>query len=181
MCLTSVRRRLAPIVTGATRMQRGSGLASDQEPRRDLLAHAGHAVPSQEIEQPAPSRLVGAPGVAGSQLAGQDLVHQGDEEDIDVAGVRHQGLHERVDINALRALAPLPRAPVPRPSRPQPRTPPPAGAAGTDPGKQATHAGTLIRVEYDTRPPVTFGPQSTKTAVDPPHFYGPCRHRSVIP
>ena len=27
--------------------------------------------------------------------------------------------------NALRALAPLPRAPVPRPSRPQPRTPPP--------------------------------------------------------
>jgi len=35
-----------------------------------------------------------------------------------------------VDINALRALAPLPRAPVPRPSRPQPRTPPPAGAAG---------------------------------------------------
>ena len=31
-----------------------------------------------------------------------------------------------VDIKALRALAPLPRAPVPRPSRPQPRTPPPA-------------------------------------------------------
>jgi len=30
-----------------------------------------------------------------------------------------------VDINGLRALAPLPRAPVPRPSRPQPRTPPP--------------------------------------------------------
>jgi len=30
-----------------------------------------------------------------------------------------------VDINALRALAPLPRAPVPRPSRPQPRTPHP--------------------------------------------------------
>src|SRR5712691_5507424 len=30
-----------------------------------------------------------------------------------------------VDINALRALAPLPRAHVPRPSRPQPRTPPP--------------------------------------------------------
>jgi arylsulfatase len=28
-----------------------------------------------------------------------------------------------VNINALRALAPLPRAPVPRPSRPQPRTP----------------------------------------------------------
>jgi hypothetical protein len=36
-----------------------------------------------------------------------------------------------VDFNALRALAPLPRAPVPRPSRPQPRTPQPAGAAGT--------------------------------------------------
>ena len=30
-----------------------------------------------------------------------------------------------VDINAFRALAPLPRAPVPRPSRPQPRTPHP--------------------------------------------------------
>src|SRR5262245_41570430 len=29
------------------------------------------------------------------------------------------------NINALRALAPLPRAPVPRPSRPQPRTPQP--------------------------------------------------------
>ena len=34
--------------------------------------------------------------------------------------------YERVvDINALRALAPLPRAPVPRPSRPPPRTPSP--------------------------------------------------------
>ena len=30
-----------------------------------------------------------------------------------------------VDINALRALAPIPRAPTPRPSRPQPRTPQP--------------------------------------------------------
>jgi len=30
-----------------------------------------------------------------------------------------------VDINALRALAPLPRAPVSRPSHPQPRTPQP--------------------------------------------------------
>ena len=30
-----------------------------------------------------------------------------------------------VDINARRALAPLPRAAVPRPSRPQPRTPHP--------------------------------------------------------
>ena len=30
-----------------------------------------------------------------------------------------------VDINALSALAPIPRAPVPRPSRPQPRTPQP--------------------------------------------------------
>ena len=36
-----------------------------------------------------------------------------------------------VDINALRALAPLPRAPVPRPSRPKPPRRPPAGAAGT--------------------------------------------------
>ena len=32
------------------------------------------------------------------------------------------------NINALRALAPLPRAPVPRPSRPQPRTPQPRGS-----------------------------------------------------
>jgi hypothetical protein len=34
-------------------------------------------------------------------------------------------LERVVDINALSALAPLPRAPVPRPSRPQPHTPPP--------------------------------------------------------
>ena len=38
---------------------------------------------------------------------------------------------------------------------------------------QATHAGTLIRVEYDARPPVVFGPQSTKAAVDPPQFLWP--------
>lgn len=38
---------------------------------------------------------------------------------------------------------------------------------------QATHAGTLIRVEYDARPPVVFGPQSTRTAVDPPQFLWP--------
>src|SRR5213593_4812056 len=32
---------------------------------------------------------------------------------------------------------------------------------------QATHAGTLIRVEYDARRPVVFGSQATKEAVDP--------------
>jgi len=31
----------------------------------------------------------------------------------------------------------------------------------------------LIRVEYDARPPVVFGPQSTKAAVDPPQFLWP--------
>src|SRR5580765_6597275 len=36
------------------------------------------------------------------------------------------------DIDALSALAPLPRAPVPGPSRAQPHAPPPAGAAGKD-------------------------------------------------
>ena len=44
-----------------------------------------------------------------------------------------------VDINALRALAPLPCAPVPRPSRPQPRSP--AGAAGTAPPSLAAAQG----------------------------------------
>ena len=38
---------------------------------------------------------------------------------------------------------------------------------------QATHAGTLIQVEYDPRRPVVFGPQSTKAAVDPPQFLWP--------
>jgi hypothetical protein len=38
---------------------------------------------------------------------------------------RHPDARRVVDINALRAVAPLPRAPVPRPSRPQPRTPQP--------------------------------------------------------
>jgi hypothetical protein len=44
-------------------------------------------------------------------------------------GPKEQAFVERiergVDINTLRALAPLPYAPVPRPSRPQPRTPQP--------------------------------------------------------
>src|SRR5207237_6643911 len=39
---------------------------------------------------------------------------------------------------------------------------------------QATHAGTLIRVEYETRQPVVFGPQTAKdAAVDPPQFLWP--------
>src|SRR5206468_8146396 len=38
---------------------------------------------------------------------------------------------------------------------------------------QATHAGTLIRVEYDARRPVVFGPQTTKEAIDPPQFLWP--------
>ena len=38
---------------------------------------------------------------------------------------------------------------------------------------QATHAGTLIRVAYETRQPVVFGPQTAKDAVDPPQFLWP--------
>jgi xanthine dehydrogenase YagR molybdenum-binding subunit len=38
---------------------------------------------------------------------------------------------------------------------------------------QATHAGTLIRVEYETKPPVVFSPQTTKNAEDPPQFLWP--------
>jgi xanthine dehydrogenase YagR molybdenum-binding subunit len=38
---------------------------------------------------------------------------------------------------------------------------------------QASHAGTLIRVEYEARPPVVFGPQTAKEAVDPPQFLWP--------
>lgn len=38
---------------------------------------------------------------------------------------------------------------------------------------QATHAGTLIRVEYDVRRPVVFGRQSANEAVDPPQFLWP--------
>ena len=49
-----------------------------------------------------------------------DLKSGGIESRVDTASRFIEG-----NINALRALAPLPRAPVPRPSRPQPRTPPP--------------------------------------------------------
>ncbi len=38
---------------------------------------------------------------------------------------------------------------------------------------QAAYAGTLIRVEYEARQPVVFGPQSTKDAVEPPQFLWP--------
>jgi xanthine dehydrogenase YagR molybdenum-binding subunit len=38
---------------------------------------------------------------------------------------------------------------------------------------QATYAGTLIRVDYEVKPPVVFGPQSAKDAVDPPQFLWP--------
>ena len=38
---------------------------------------------------------------------------------------------------------------------------------------QATHAGTLIRVEYEARQPVVFGPQTARDAVDPPQFLWP--------
>ena len=38
---------------------------------------------------------------------------------------------------------------------------------------QALHAGTLIRVEYEAEPPVVFGPQTAKEAVDPPQFLWP--------
>ena len=38
---------------------------------------------------------------------------------------------------------------------------------------QATHAGTLITVDYEARPPVLFGPQTAKAAIDPPQFLWP--------
>ncbi len=38
---------------------------------------------------------------------------------------------------------------------------------------QATHAGTLIRVEYEARRPVVFGPHTAREAVDPPQFLWP--------
>ena len=78
-----------------------------------------------------------APGI-GSQLepldpTGRAQVVGADRDERDLRGrPAHLGkpdlrAHRQrvVDINALRALAPLPRAPAPRPSRPQPRTPQP--------------------------------------------------------
>ena len=38
---------------------------------------------------------------------------------------------------------------------------------------QASHAGTLIDVEYEARPPVVFGRQTARDAVDPPQFLWP--------
>src|SRR2546426_8124380 len=38
---------------------------------------------------------------------------------------------------------------------------------------QASHAGTLIRVEYETQPPVVFSAQTAREAVDPPQFLWP--------
>lgn len=38
---------------------------------------------------------------------------------------------------------------------------------------QATHAGTLIRVDYEVQPPVVFGPETVKDAVEPPQFLWP--------
>jgi xanthine dehydrogenase YagR molybdenum-binding subunit len=38
---------------------------------------------------------------------------------------------------------------------------------------QATHAGTLISVEYEAERPVVFGPQTANDAVDPPQFLWP--------
>jgi xanthine dehydrogenase YagR molybdenum-binding subunit len=38
---------------------------------------------------------------------------------------------------------------------------------------QATHAGTLIPVEYEAERPVVFGPETIKDAVDPPQFLWP--------
>jgi xanthine dehydrogenase YagR molybdenum-binding subunit len=40
-------------------------------------------------------------------------------------------------------------------------------------GDQAEHAGTLVRVEYAVEPPAVFGPDSAKSAVDPPQFLWP--------
>src|SRR5262249_19949701 len=38
---------------------------------------------------------------------------------------------------------------------------------------QAAHAGTLIKLEYEPEPPIVFGPQTAKEAVDPPQFLWP--------
>jgi xanthine dehydrogenase YagR molybdenum-binding subunit len=38
---------------------------------------------------------------------------------------------------------------------------------------QASHAGTLITVEYEAQRPVVFGPEKEKEAVDPPQFLWP--------
>jgi xanthine dehydrogenase YagR molybdenum-binding subunit len=38
---------------------------------------------------------------------------------------------------------------------------------------QASYAGTLIRVDYETQRPVVFGPEVAKEAVDPPQFLWP--------
>jgi xanthine dehydrogenase YagR molybdenum-binding subunit len=38
---------------------------------------------------------------------------------------------------------------------------------------QATHAGTLIGIEYEAQRPVVFGPQAAKDSVDPPQFLWP--------
>jgi xanthine dehydrogenase YagR molybdenum-binding subunit len=38
---------------------------------------------------------------------------------------------------------------------------------------QATYAATLIRVDYEAKPPAVFGPESAKDAVDPPQFLWP--------
>jgi CO/xanthine dehydrogenase Mo-binding subunit len=38
---------------------------------------------------------------------------------------------------------------------------------------QAAHAGTLIKVEYEAKPPVVFDRQAAKDAVDPPQFLWP--------
>jgi hypothetical protein len=62
-----------------------------------------------------------------------------------------------VDINALRALAPLPRAPVPRPSRPPPRTPSPRWSRRHSPRTEppppeaANVAYALVHVALATR------------------------------
>jgi xanthine dehydrogenase YagR molybdenum-binding subunit len=38
---------------------------------------------------------------------------------------------------------------------------------------QAAHAGTLVRVEYETRPPTIFNNETARDAVDPPQFLWP--------
>src|SRR6266550_2770498 len=38
---------------------------------------------------------------------------------------------------------------------------------------QAAYAGTLIKISYESRPPVVFNPAMTRDAVDPPQFLWP--------
>jgi hypothetical protein len=96
------------------------------------------ARPLASPSRTSPPRCVGAPPVPSCEqealLEGEDpppvVLHAGDRPAAPVGLVEHQ-LQRVVDINAFRALAPLPRAPFPGHHAPSPAHRSPAGAAGT--------------------------------------------------